>query len=161
MIMDKLRRAAADEPELLAELGDARDRLAQAEVAAEVAISAARARVTAVQARLDEWRRGAVAEHAQAWRTHAEELRRRAAEAGDATTVVSVNVYGGLDGARTEPRLEFTRNVLSDEAARADGTASHLEGRLSAGDALAGEQLALLVSQLEPLPVEEPEPVAV
>jgi hypothetical protein len=36
--------------------------------------------------------------------------------------------------------------VLSDEAARADATASHLEGRLAARDALAGESLALLVT---------------
>ena len=87
-----------------------------------------------------------------AWRQHAEELRRRAAEAGDDTTVVTVHVFRP-DGARTEPRLEYLRNTLSDEAARADGTAAQLEGRLSAGDELnSGESLALLVSQLEPLP---------
>jgi hypothetical protein len=51
-----------------------------------------------------------------------------------------------------EPRLEFTRNVLSDDAAQADARVAHLEGYLARADVLAGESLALLVSQLEPLP---------
>jgi hypothetical protein len=56
-------------------------------------------------------------------------------------------VSGGLQGARTEPRREFTRNVLGDEAARADGRADWPDGYLQRGDAL-----AVLVGQLEPLP---------
>jgi hypothetical protein len=42
--------------------------------------------------------------------------------------------------------------VLNDQADRADATASHLQGYLARGDALGGESLALLVSQLEALP---------
>lgn len=59
---------------------------------------------------------------------------------------------GGLQRARAEPRLAFVRNVLADEAAQADARAAHLEGYLLRGDALGGESLAVLVSQLEPLP---------
>jgi hypothetical protein len=87
--------------------------------------------------------------------------RARAAAVGDETTVVSVMVQGGLDGARMEPRLEFTRNVLADEAARAHGRADWLNGYLARGDALSGESLAVLLTQLEPLPAEAVETAAV
>ena len=113
------------------------------------------------QSHVYEFRIGLVREHANAWRQHAEELRRQAAEAGDATQVVSVAVQGGSDGARMEPRLEFTRNVLADEAARADGRADWLNGYLARGDALSGESLAILLTQLQPLPAEALETAAV
>jgi hypothetical protein len=70
-------------------------------------------------------------------------------------------VLGGVNGSYTEPKLVFTKNLLADEAARADATASHLESRLSAGDDLAGSSLELLTTQLEPLRDEAAEPVAV
>ena len=55
---------------------------------------------------------------------------------------MGLEVSGGLLGARTEPRLECTRNVLNDEAAQADARADWLEGYLARGDALGGESLA-------------------
>jgi hypothetical protein len=133
-------------------LGTAQDKLIQAELAAEVAISAARGAVTVAQSRVDEFRTGLVREHAEAWRAHAELLRQRAVDAGDETTVTSVAVQGGLDGARMEPRLAFVRNVLGDQADRADATASHLQGYLLRGNGLTSEALATLVGQLGPLP---------
>jgi len=92
-------------------------------------------------------------------RTHAEDLRRQAVAAGDATTVVPIQVLGGVNRTYTESKLVFTRSLLADEAVRADGRAQHLESRLAAGDGLAGADLQLLCSQLEPLP--DPEPAAV
>jgi hypothetical protein len=159
--MVKFGRAPEEgEPELVAALEMARGELIRVEGEAATAVGDARSSVTLAQSRLDVFRRDLIRSHAAEWRRHAERLRLRAAESGDETTVVSVMVQGGVDGARMEPRLEFTRNVLADQAARADATASHLEGRLLAGDALAGESLALLVTQLEPLPDEALESTA-
>ena len=72
-----------------------------------------------------------MAEHAAALREQA------AARAGDEITVATAAVQGGCDGARMEPR-------------------DRLDGYLARGDALGGEPLAVLVSQMEPLPKEEP-----
>jgi hypothetical protein len=146
------RSPAEGEPQLVAELTNARDRLVQVQRAAEIELAAARAEVVKAQGAVDKFRVGLVREHADAWRGHAEDWRRRAAAAGDETTVVSVAVQGGLDGTRMEPRLQFTRNVLSDEADAADQRAEWLDGYLQRGDALQGDALAVLVGQLEPLP---------
>ena len=96
-------------------------------------MASAQGRISAAQGAVDEFRRGLFQSHAAAWRRHAERLRQRAAESGDATTIVSVIVRGGQDGARTEPRLEFIRNVLKDEADQADQTAALYESWVSAG----------------------------
>jgi hypothetical protein len=127
----KLRAPDTAEPQLLAELGDAQDRLTQAEVAAEHAISAARSKVNLAQSRLDQHRLGLLTEHAQAWRAHAEDLRRQAAESGDETVVVTVRRFGGMgDSLVDEPRLEFKRNQLNIEADQADAKAGWLANQL-------------------------------
>jgi hypothetical protein len=129
------RAPEAGEPELVAALETARHSLLEVEREAAESVAAARTRVVAAQGRVDEFRVCLVREHAAAWRAHAEDLRRRAAESGDETMVVPVAVQGGLDGARMEPRLQFTRNVLSDEADAADQRADWLSGYLQCGDA--------------------------
>jgi hypothetical protein len=54
--MNLLRRSPAEgEPQLVAELTNARDRLAQVQRAAEIEMAAARAEVVAVQGRVDEF----------------------------------------------------------------------------------------------------------
>jgi hypothetical protein len=78
-------------------------------------------------------------------------LREQAAAAGDETTVVSVTVSGGLDGPRVEPRLEYLRNTLADEAAAADAKADWLDSYLLRGDGLDSASLARLVGELEPM----------
>jgi hypothetical protein len=147
------RKAAPGEAELVAALENARDELAQVQLAAEIKVTAAQGEVTLAQSRLDEWRRGLVDEHAAVWRTHAERLRQQAEETDELeTTVVKVHVFGG-QGDRVEPQLVFVRTQLLEQADQSDARATHLEARLAIGDALnAGESLALLVSQLEPLP---------
>jgi hypothetical protein len=60
-------------------------------------------------------------------------------------------VFAGVDDA-TEPKLVFVRNQLTAEADQADARAAWLDGYLQRGDALAGDVLAVLVGQLEPLP---------
>jgi hypothetical protein len=152
------RKAAPGEPELLAELNQRTAELIETEAQAAAAVGRARGEVSKAQGRLDEHRRGQVRANAAAWRRRAVELREQAEEAGDSTTIITIHVMGGADGYYTEPKLVFRRNLLTDEAAAADTRAQHLEDRLAAGD-LAGESLASLVSQLEPL--REPEPVAV
>jgi hypothetical protein len=146
------RSPVSGEAALVAELESARDALIQVQRAAEINVAAARGAVLVAQGRMDEFRRSLVREHVEAWRQRAGVLRQRAVEAGDETTIVAVAVQGVLDGARMEPRLEYVRNLLQAEADQADQTTSWLEGYLARGDSLAGESLALLVSQLEPLP---------
>ena len=53
-----VRAPVSGEVQLVAELGNAQDKLIQAELAAEVAISAARGAVTVAQSRVDEFRTG-------------------------------------------------------------------------------------------------------
>jgi hypothetical protein len=95
-----------------------------------------------------------VRDHADVWRNHAVELRRQAEGCGDETVVVAVRRFLGEGDSDAEPQLRYKRVVLAEDAAAADGLMgwAHLEGYLARGDALAGESLALLVTQLEPLP---------
>jgi hypothetical protein len=97
-------------------------------------------------------RRGLVREYAEAWRRHAEDCRRRAADAGDETVVVPTVRSGGPEGAVETPELRYKRVVLAEQAAAADGRADWLSGYLQRGDQLAGESLATLVGQLGELP---------
>jgi hypothetical protein len=156
-----LRRVEPDEPALIAALETARSSLLRTEAEAATLVGNARAEVVKAQSVLDAYRRAVVEKHAQIWRLHAEDLRRQAEEAGDATVVVHTVRYGGPDGAVEEPQLRYQRVELRAQAAMADQTASHLEARLAAGDALAGESLEQLVTQLVPLPEADADLVAV
>jgi hypothetical protein len=146
----KGRAPVSGEPELVAALGDAQDKLTQAQTAAEVAIASARGKVSLAQAALDSFRRGLIAEHAQAWRGEASRLRQVAAETDEmATTTVKVHVLGGTDGYRTEPSLRFTRDLVGEEAAGADAKAQLYENYLARGDELNGEALQQVAAELE------------
>jgi hypothetical protein len=144
-----------NEVALVAELERARSALVRTEQEAATAIGNARGKVGMAQAALDIFRRDLVERHVAAWRAHAEDVRRRAAESGDETVVTTVVVQGGLDGDRTEPRLAFVRNILGDEAAAAERYADWLQGYLARGENLTSQDLGTLVGQLEPLPEAE------
>jgi hypothetical protein len=156
------RAPESGEVQLVAELEQCRESLLQTEADAAAKVGAARCKVTSAQSRLDEHRIGQLTEHAQAWRAHAEDLRRQA-EATDAleTVVVSVQTTaGGLgDSFEPEPRLRFRRTVLGEMAAAADQYAAWIEGYLLRGrDGLDSETLARMAGELE-MP-EPAEPVA-
>ena len=50
------------------------------------------------------------------------------------------------------PQLRYKRVVLAEQAIAADAKADWVAGYLARGDALTSDDLATLVSQLEPLP---------
>jgi hypothetical protein len=145
------RSTAPGEVELAAALEQARSELLRIEGEAATAIGNARGGVTLAQGRLDEWRRSLVADHARAWRGHAEALRTQAEAVGDETSIISVTTFSADGSVVTKPELAFTRQLRLDAAARADWQAQHLEDRLSVDD-LGGDVLQQLCSELEPLP---------
>jgi hypothetical protein len=149
------RSPEPNEVQLVAELESSRGQLIRVEAESATAIGNARGEVTKAQGRLDTFRRALVRDHADVWRNHAAELRRRAEDAGDETVVVPVRKFLGQGDSGAEPTLRYRRVVLAEEAAAADGKAAWLDGYLARGDALTSQDLAVLVSQLEPLPQAE------
>jgi hypothetical protein len=147
------RSPAAGEPALIAALESARSELLRIEGEAAAMVAAARTQVVAAQSRVDEFRVGLVREHAAAWREHAQRLREQAEGVGDETVVVPVRRFGGQgDLVEAEPQLRYRRAVLLEQSDAAAQHASWLDGYLQRGVALTSQDLAVLVSQLEPLP---------
>jgi hypothetical protein len=128
------RNTASGEVALVAELEHAKSELVRAEDAAQAAIAAAHANVVLAQSRVDDHRRGAIRQAAQAWRAHARALRERAAATSDDETVVT-SVYvirPGLTDVR-EPRLRYRRDLLTEQADEADSRAQLYENYLLRG----------------------------
>ena len=147
------RSAVSDEPQLVAELEQARGELRQIEAEASAAVAAAQGQVTAAQGRVDDFWRGLIREHVSAWREHAEMLRRQSETVGDETVVTSVRVYGGVGSSGDlEPLLRFKRTLLLEEADQADQRAEWLSNQLLRDPDSA--LLARVVGELEPLPTQ-------
>jgi hypothetical protein len=153
------KAAPAGEVELAAALEQARTNLVATEQEASAAIANARSSVSLAQSRLDDHRLDVIGRAAQTWRTHAEALRKRAAETdGLETTVIAVTTFGGADGVTTRPELIFVRTQLLEQADGADVKAQLYENYVSRGRDSA--MLTTVVAELE-LPAEAVEPVAV
>lgn len=72
--------------------------------------------------------------HAEAWRTHAEQLREQAAETDpDETVTIRIAVYKVTGETSVEPELRWRRDVLAEQAQAATATADQLEAYATGG----------------------------